>query len=257
MGSDGNFGGRKQYYQTNGNYKIFDLNYAIENKKMTEAEKVWWGFEDDKLFEWSKDEITNLASQNNPFNYIMLTVDTHFPDGYLSPNTENIYESQYENVYAYSSKSIYNFINWIKEQDFYENTTIVIVGDHLGMQQEFYEQKLNDTYERTIYNAIINSTIKPINEKNRKFTSLDMFPTILASIGVKIEGNRLGLGTNLFSNLPTLVEQLGYDYINNEVQKNSMFYNKYFFGDDYYIVKKNNESRKENEENNNSNTTIQ
>ena len=36
-----------------------------------------------------------------------------------------------------------------------------------------------------------------------------MFPTLLASIGVKIEGDRLGLGTNLFSGKPTLFEQNG------------------------------------------------
>ena len=29
---------------------------------------------------------------------------------------------------------------------------------------------------------------------------MDMFPTILASLGAQIEGDRLGIGTNLFSN---------------------------------------------------------
>lgn len=43
----------------------------------------------------------------------------------------------------------------------------------------------------------------------RDFTTFDMFPTTLASIGVKIQGNRLGLGTNLFSDEPTLLETYG------------------------------------------------
>ena len=50
------------------------------------------------------------------------------------------------------------------------------------------------------YNTIINSKVEPKNYKNRTFTSLDMYPTILASLGVEIEGNQLGLGVNLFSN---------------------------------------------------------
>ena len=37
-----------------------------------------------------------------------------------------------------------------------------------------------------------------------------MYPTILASMGATIEGDRLGLGTNLFSSQETLIEQLGY-----------------------------------------------
>ena len=38
-----------------------------------------------------------------------------------------------------------------------------------------------------------------------------MFPTILASMGVEIEGDRLGLGTNLFSGKPTLIERDGFE----------------------------------------------
>ena len=144
LGSDATFGGRRQYLETNGGYKIFDVTYAIEQGKMEVNDITWWGFEDDKLFEWSKEEITNLYSQGQPFNYVMVTADTHFPDGYLSPNVELKYDSQYENVYAYSSKSINEFINWAKTQEFYENTTIVILGDHLGMQAEFYEEKIKD-----------------------------------------------------------------------------------------------------------------
>ena len=259
MGSDSSFGGRKQYYTTNGNYKIFDVNYAIEHNKMKNEERVWWGFDDDQLYSWSKEELTSLAKENKPFNYIMLTADTHFMDGYLGPNVENKFDTQYENVHAYSSKSINEFVNWIKKQDFYKDTTIVIVGDHLGMQNEFYEEKiqenLNNEYTRTIYNVIINSAIDAKNNQNRKFTSMDMFPTILASIGVEIEGNRLGLGTNLYSEVPTLVEELGYDYFNNEIKKNSAFYNKYILGEDYYIIKKQ-ESENKNEEVNSSNTSI-
>ena len=238
MGSDGNFGGRTQYFTANGNYKIFDLNYAIENGYMTKEEEVWWGFEDDKLFEWSKQEILNLAESGKPFNYLMLTADTHFTDGYLSEKAENKYDSQYENVYAYSSKSINDFINWVKSQDFYENTTIVIVGDHLGMQDDFYTDKAGKNYERTVYNTIINSRIPATNNKNRTFITIDMFPTILASLGVEIEGDRLGLGTNLFSGKPTLTEELGIDYFNKELRKTSLYYNEHILGEDYYIIKK-------------------
>ena len=55
-----------------------------------------------------------------------------------------------------------------------------------------------------------------------------MFPTTLAALGVEIEGNRLGLGTNLFSAEQTLTEQYGFDMLDLELQKNSVFYNKQF-----------------------------
>ena len=175
----------------------------------------------------------------------MLTADTHFIDGYLSKNAENKFASQYENVHAYSSKKVYEFVEWLKRQDFYENTTIVIVGDHLGMQNEFYAEHIEGQYERTIYNVIINSAIEEKNNKNRKFSTLDMYPTILASIGAKIEGERLGLGTNLFAGTETLIEELGYNYFNDELKKNSDFYNKGLLGDDYYLIKKQEQKEEE------------
>lgn len=247
MGSDGEFGGRTQYFKTNGDYKIFDVNYAIETGRMTEEDRVWWGFEDDKLFAWAKEEITNLSKEDKPFNIIIQTADTHFTDGYLSEYAENKYETQYENVYAYSSKIVYKFVQWLQEQDFYENTTIVIIGDHIGMQTEFYTSHMRPNYDRRVYNVIINSAIKSENTTNREFTTMDMFPTMLASMGVEIEGNRLGLGTNLFSEEKTLTEELGYDYLNNELKKSSNFYNNVLLGEDYYVIRKAQEMKEQEE----------
>ena len=79
-----------------------------------------------------------------------------------------------------------------------------------------------------MYNTIINSPIEPINEKYRHFSAFDMFPTTLASLGVTIEGDRLALGTNLFSNTETIIERLGLDYVDEELCKNSKFYNEEF-----------------------------
>lgn len=237
MGSEGTFGGRTEYFTTNGNYKIYDVNYAIEIRKMTEDDKVWWGFQDDKLFAWAKEETLDLASKGQPFNLIIHTADTHFVDGYLSEFAENKFETQYENVHAYCSKLVYEYVNWVQNQDFYQNTTIVIVGDHLGMQSEFYMAHIEDEYERTVYNVIINPAIESKNTKNRIFTTMDMYPSILASIGANIEGERLGLGTNLFSDKKTISEELGYDYFEEEMKKKSNFYNQTIFGEDYYLIR--------------------
>ena len=233
IGSDAEFGGRKDYFSVHGNYEIFDFYTAIEEGKMTKEDEVWWGYDDDDLFKWAKDEILELAAEDEPFNFVMLTADTHFYDGYLSENAEIKFDTQYENVFAYSSKSVYEFVEWIKKQDFYDNTTIVIVGDHIGMQTEFYEEHLEEGYTRTVYNTFINSAIPEANSKNRQFSTLDIFPTVLASIGAEIEGERLGLGTNLFSGEPTLIEKYGFEFVNNELSKRSNYYNKYLLQDNY------------------------
>ena len=45
-------------------------------------------------------------------------------------------------------------------------------------------------------------------------------------MGAKIEGDRLGLGTNLFSDKQTLMEELGFKTLDNELQKTSNYYNQ-------------------------------
>ena len=227
LGSDASFSRRDSYFKYHGNYKIYDLNYAIKNKKMKEEDKVWWGFEDKNLFEWSKEELLKLSKKDKPFNFTMLTVDTHFEDGYLSKSCEKKYEDHYANVVSCSSKQVYDFVNWIKKQDFYENTTIIISGDHLTMDIDFFENT-NKKYVRTVYNAFINPTIEPVNKNNRTFTTMDMFPSTLAAMGVEIKGDRLGLGTNLFSSEKTLAEKYGIEKLRNELDKTSKFYNKEF-----------------------------
>ena len=225
LGSDANFAGRKTYFQQHGNYQILDYNYAIEKKWIPSDYHVWWGYEDKKLFENAKNVVTQAASSDKPFNLTMLTADTHFEDGYMSDETPKLYDNQYSNVIHYSDQLVNEFINWVQQQPFYENTTIVISGDHLSMDKDYFND-ISDKYQRTVFNEIINSPVQAENAKNRQFTTFDLYPTTLAALGVEIEGNRLGLGTNLFSGTKTVPQGLRHHIFEYQVRKKSDYYNQ-------------------------------
>ena len=53
---------------------------------------------------------------------------------------------------------------------------------------------------------------------------MDLYPTTLAALGAKIEGDKLALGTNLFSEEQTLIEKYGLEYVDKELMKTSKFY---------------------------------
>lgn len=234
LGSNASFGSRSNYYKDHGNYNILDYQVALEKGLIDEDYYVWWGYEDAKLYEFAKSELIRLSSEENePFNFTMLTADTHYFDGYLDRSCPLPYLSKYENVFSCSSLMLNDFILWIKSQSFYKNTTIVITGDHLAMQQDFFDN-ISDNYERTVYNAFINSGNNSNRTRNRSFNAFDIFPTIIASIGGEIEGERLGLGTNLFSQEDTLSEKYGYNFINKELSYKSEFYNKKILGNTYF-----------------------
>ena len=224
-GSDLKFAGRDKFFKQHGNYECFDYYSAIEEGKIPEDYKVFWGFEDRKLYEYAKEKLTVLAAEDRPFNFTMLTVDTHVPDGYTCELCGNEYEDCYANTWSCASKQVCEFIDWIKQQDFYENTTVVICGDHLFMGNHIVKDI--DMDKRGVYNCFINSAAGPAAEKNRKFCTFDIFPTTLSAMGVEIEGGRLGIGTDLFSDRQTLCEEYGYDHMISELSKSSRFYNKY------------------------------
>ena len=90
------------------------------------------------------------------------------------------------------------------------------------------ERTVDASYERHTYNCFLNSAKETKYNKNRTFTTLDLFPTTLAAMGCEIKGERLGLGTNLFSGKPTLSEEMGYDAFNHNLLYSSKFYIKNF-----------------------------
>ena len=235
-GSDFSFGGRRSYYHSHGDYEIWDLISAREQEVLPIEYYESWGFEDVKLYEYAKKALSRIAEDDQPFHFAMLTADTHAP-GYRCPLCPSDYQNTHSDSLNYadalrcSSKQLNDFLAWCRQQPFYENTSIVITGDHTSMQEYFYNnflgsEEAGNTLERYVYNAFINSSVEPVKEKGRLFTTMDFFPTTLASLGVSIEGNRLGLGTNLFSDQKTLSEQYGEEYLNQEIEKKSLFYER-------------------------------
>ena len=228
VGSVCSFGGRKVYYQTHGTDAIYELSTARADGIVPSDYFVWWGIEDKYLFQYAKQELTEIAAREQPFAFTMLTVDTHHIGGYVCEYCGSEHQEQYENVMSCSSRQVLDFVRWIQAQDFYENTTVIIVGDHPSMDNGYFSRNVSDTYTRRMYNCILNPAAEPVQNKNREFTTLDLFPTTLAAIGCDIQGNRLGLGTNLFSDRPTLAEEMSYNRFDAQLSQKSAYYAETF-----------------------------
>jgi phosphoglycerol transferase len=88
---------------------------------------------------------------------------------------------------------------------------------------------VDKNYQRKVYTTIINPGCEVEDpDRVREFTTFDHFPTTLAALGCEIDGDRLGLGTNLFSSEDTLLEKYGYEEFNQELKYKSDFMKKLF-----------------------------
>ena len=230
VGSDANFGGRKPYYIQHGADYVYDVYTARKDGIIPNDYFVWWGMEDLHLFEYAKQELTKISQQDQPFAFTMLTVDTHHIGGYQCVYCEESASGEtYDQSISCSSRQVLAFLQWLQQQPFYENTTVVITGDHCSMDKGYFSRNVDEDYGRMVYNVIINAPVESDNTKNRDYCAIDLFPTTLAALGCQIEGDRLGLGTNLFSATPTLAEEMGFEKFNAELAQSSNYYSDNFY----------------------------
>jgi len=232
IGQEAAFAGTDKLFTQHGNFNIYELTNIKNDYNIPEDAYSGWGCYDYYLFEVVKDRLNiineNAKLQNRNFNITIATIDAHSPNGYVCEHCEDFYEDEYYNVVRCQSKLIYNFVEWCKTQDWYLNTTIIIVGDHPTMAESHLEN-IDEDYERTTYNCFINAKASINNTKNRLFTRMDMYPTILAALGFEIEGNKLALGTNLFSDICTNTEDYGIDFIRTETAKRNKEFEEYIY----------------------------
>lgn len=223
IGTDANLGGRKSYLKDHGNFEFRDYPYTKNEGLIPEDYYVFLGHEDTKLYEFSKKTLLELSKSDQPFNMTILTVDTHQPSGHACDLCILKEPYVYFDIIECASHQLSDFIEWVKKQDFYENTTVVIIGDHISMASGLTENLYPDCNRKT-YTCIMNSAATVEDKsREREYTIFDIFPTTLASIGAEIEGEKLGLGTNLFSSTDTLTESSGLDYEISELEKKSEF----------------------------------
>ena len=229
IGSNGEFGGMDRFVKTHGNQRFFDTLYFTRDLSRFSYKERRKNMPDEKLFPLAQEELMRLASLNTPFVFTLMTLDTHFgTQEFSDTHCERLYgeEQNMENVVSCASRQIGNFVAWLQQQPFYENTSVVLLGDHIMMNNS-----LTTEMKRYPLNIFINSAVAATNSKNRTFTPFDIYPTIMESTGAVINGHRLGLGTSLFADIPTLTEdKFSVKEMNREIRKSSKIYDWLLYG---------------------------
>ncbi|MDD4324140.1 MAG: sulfatase-like hydrolase/transferase [Eubacteriales bacterium] len=233
MGSSSRFASRDDLYEMHGGFVMTDYRYLAHNGYIPivngKYEFDFWGINDRKLFTIAQERLLKVSQQDEPFFFSILTVDTHFPDGYQYEDRERLHQTNYANSIMWSDRDVAEFVDWCLRQSFADNTTIILSADHLSMDKSFFAE-IPAEYQRRIYNVILNSAQDLPQERQyqRLFSVMDFYPTTLAAMGVEIEGDRLAYGCNLYSDQPTLYEIMGEAEFSDMLDSLSTFYNDKF-----------------------------
>jgi phosphoglycerol transferase len=196
-GASLNFAGKGKFFHDHNYHEVYGREDWI-HEGVTSNEMNGWGLYDDDLFDRAKIKMQQLHASKQRFNLTLLTVDTHHPEGHVSKYCARRGVQSFEELVKCTSDQIKEFVTFMKQNDYLTDTNVVIIGDHLAMNNSV-SQKLNAAPERHIFNSFI-SDMQP--KRNREeIVHFDLFPTILEFIGIDVVGNRLGLGFSGFHGL--------------------------------------------------------
>ncbi len=177
-----------------------------------------WGIKDSVMYEIAKEKILRLAAEKKPFLTMITTVDTHEPTTFLDPSCPQKFGDKRDIVFC-ADKMAADFLDWLQKQDFYPETTVLVLGDHIKIgKNSVYPQKK----DREIFNMILNP-IDGLTVQKHDWTTLDIAPTILAALGFDNDG--MALGRSLWKKELTLKEKYG-PKLGLEFTKNSDFYRR-------------------------------
>lgn len=192
------FSGKGKFF----NQHHFDETYGrVEWLKLgtPKSRLSGWGLHDDDLFEQAKAKLRQLHEAKQPFNLTILTVDSHWPAGFLSPGCRQRGAKALDEVVECTGHMVADLITFVRRSGYDEDTNVVVIGDHLSPPNTLSGQ-LSKVGKRTIYNAFFARDLPKPNRTT--VVHFDLLPTVLDFIGLHPEGGRAGLGFSGFGPPP-------------------------------------------------------
>ncbi|SOB99208.1 lipoteichoic acid synthase [Ureibacillus xyleni] len=207
-GNGGSFWNRNVIYKSFGYDKFFDANFYDTSSPEDMAE---YGLLDKPFFEQSADLLNTLPQ---PFYTKFITVGNHYPykinqelTTIEKANTGDASVDNYFQTARYADEAIEQFFNQLKVSGLYDNSMIVLYGDHYG---------ISDNHNKAM-EQIIGKEITPYENANLQKVPLfihvpgmqggnnhtyggqiDLLPTVLHLLGIDSQ-NYVQFGSDLLS----------------------------------------------------------
>lgn len=218
-GNEGSFWNREKVYN---NFDIDEIDFIdhFEDK----SEYIMGYLSDELLY---KQAISDIKKYKKPFFMNILSASSHTGftlDGLSEEKREKMVTidvgdykgtviGNYLESANYADYQFGMFINELKKNKIYDDTVILIFGDHYGVRQD--EWSLYDYLSKEC-NIELNDIQKKINFTNvlagihipgvkssiisKPVSKLDIKPTIISILGIKADESDITLGMSIFSN---------------------------------------------------------
>ena len=189
-----------------------DKFYDVESYEIGEGEAVNWGMKDIPFVEQSVDMMTEMPQ---PFYSRLITLTNHYPfdldeEDMLIPqyNSKSQTLNKYFQAVRYMDEAIKVLFDELKEKGLYDNSIIVMYGDHYGISENhnkamgMYLDKEITPFDNAKLQKVPLYVHIPGYGKGEVVDTvsgqLDLRPTLLHLMGIETKGD-MQLGTDIFS----------------------------------------------------------
>ncbi|MDI7742243.1 LTA synthase family protein [Lysinibacillus fusiformis] len=203
------------FWNRNEIYEAFNIDefYDVESYEVSDENSVNWGLKDIPFMEQSVDLMTEMEQ---PFYSKMITLTNHYPftldeEDIMIPeyNSNSGTLNRYFQTVRYLDESIKVLFEQLKESGLYDNSIIVMYGDHYGISENHNKamSMYLDKEKITAYDSALLQSVplfihvpgsgdgEVIEEASGQ---IDLRPTILHLLGIETS-NDMQLGADLFS----------------------------------------------------------
>ena len=180
---DPNYDNMNEFWRNNSVSQIYSLNDYPKEMAVN-----CFGVQDDYLFAFGLEKLSEYSKADKPFMATFLTVSNHatfiVPDAFRDRGSADS-----EKMVAFADNALENFIETAKATEWGKNTIFLLVSDHGYPLGHLYEMPLSHNQILAyIYSDLVSPKVidSPVSQ-------MDIYPTILSLIGIDFENNCLGI----------------------------------------------------------------
>ncbi|MEI2665444.1 LTA synthase family protein [Rossellomorea sp. LJF3] len=189
----------------------YDRYYSLPDYNVTEENSVNWGMKDIPFFEQT---VEHMKQMPQPFSTKMITLTNHYPftldeeDKLIDPyNSHDGTVNRYFQTVRYMDEAVKNFIADLKESGLYDNSVIVMYGDHYGISEN--HNKAMSQYLGKDITPFVSTQLQQVpliihvpGEEGKTISKvsgqIDLKPTIMHLLGIDTKKD-IQFGSDLFS----------------------------------------------------------
>ena len=189
----------------------YERFYSLPDYDVTEENSVNWGMKDIPFFEQS---VQHMQEMPQPFSAKMITLTNHYPftldeeDKLIDPYTSNDGTvNRYFQTVRYMDEAVKNFITDLKEAGLYENSIIVMYGDHYGISEN--HNKAMSQYLGKDITPFVSTQLQQVpmiihvpGQEGKTISKvagqIDLKPTIMHLLGIDTKKD-IQFGSDIFS----------------------------------------------------------